>query len=59
MTHSIPLSGTTIDRANSVALRVAIGERLQDSLDESMALPPFMASLLQQMRLSEVPVDPR
>jgi hypothetical protein len=59
MTYSTSEGDPAIEGTNSLALRMAIGERLQDSLDQRMALPPQLASLLKQMRLSEVPVHTR
>ncbi len=59
MTHSLPRDDITIDSINSQALSKAIGERLQDSLGKSTAMPPHLGSLLKQMRLSDVPLATR
>ncbi len=59
MSYSTPQGEIAIDGIHSRALSNAIGERLQDSLDTTMAMPPHLVSLLKQMSLSDVPVVTR
>ncbi len=54
MTYFTLQSDNLIEGVNNRALSKAIGERLQDSLDKNMAMPPHLVSLLKQMRLSDV-----
>jgi hypothetical protein len=58
MTYFVPQGDIRIDAVHSLALRKAIGERFQVSLDQRrIAMPPHLLSLVKQMRLSEMPID--
>ena len=58
MTYSASQGDHRIDCANSLALRNAIGEGFQVSLDQKgVEMPLHLVSLLKRLSLSELPFN--